>query len=303
MTHTSSDTRTLRALELPSGEHQHGGATIRRGLYVDCETTGKDWARDEVIEVALLPFTYTLDRHVVEVETDDAQSYRRDPGRALCAEITALTGLTDDNLRGQHIDVAAAEALIARADLLVAHNARFDRPFFERVLPASRAKPWGCSRLEVPWLAAGCPSDALHCLLCFHGVYARERHRAMADCEAGVWLLAQRLPGTGRPVLGILRERVMAESLRLWAVGAPFGTKDELRARGYRWMPEPKAGIARSWWTDLGREMLEPEFAWLEETCHAHRDPFRVGFKRETTPIGVVSAYEGYRQHSCRNAL
>ena len=233
MTHTSSDTRTLRALELPSGEHQHGGATIRRGLYVDCETTGKDWARDEVIEVALLPFTYTLDRHVVEVETDDAQSYRRDPGRALCAEITALTGLTDDNLRGQHIDVAAAEALIARADLLVAHNARFDRPFFERVLPASRAKPWGCSRLEVPWLAAGCPSDRACTACCaFTGCTRASGTGAMADCEAGVWLLAQRLPGTGRPVLGILRERVMAESLRLWAVGAPFGTKDELRARG-----------------------------------------------------------------------
>ena len=291
----SSTTRTLRRLELPVKFDVPDNVSVRQGLYVDCETTGKDWARDEVIEVALLPFTYTLGGHIAEVLLEEAQSYRRDPGRTLNTEITALTGLTDDDVRGRHIDVDAASALIERSDLLVAHNARFDRPFFEQVLPATRAKPWGCSRLDVPWLAAGCPSNALHCLLCLHGVFARDRHRALADCEAGVWLLSQRLPGTDRPVLAVLREQAMTESLRLWAVGAPIGAKDELRARGYRWMPETTAGIARSWWTDLAPEMLEPELEWLEETCVTHYDAFRVGFKRENIPIGVVTAWDRWR--------
>ena len=291
----SATTRTLRLLTLTTKLHVPDGIAIRRGLFVDCETTGKDWANDEVIEVALLPFTYTLDGRIIEVLPDEAQSYRRDPGRPLGAEITSLAGLTDDDVRGQHIDVEAAAALIARSDLLIAHNSRFDRPFFEQVLPSTREKPWGCSRLEVPWLAAGCPSDALHCLLCFHGVFARDRHRALADCEAGVWLLSQRLPGTERPVLGLLRERALTETLRLWAVGAPMGAKDALRARGYRWMPETTAGISRSWWTDLAPEMLEPELEWLEETCLTHWDPFRVGFKRENIPIGPVTARDRWR--------
>ena len=151
----STTTRTLHRLELPVRFNVPDNVPVRQGLYVDCETTGKDWARDEVIEIALLPFTYTLSGHIVEVLLGEAQSYRRDPGRALHTEITALTGLTDDDVRGQHIDVEVARALIERSDLLIAHNARFDRPFFEQIPPETRAQPWGCSRLEVPWLAAG----------------------------------------------------------------------------------------------------------------------------------------------------
>lgn len=134
MQHSGSSTRTLKQLVLPTRLYVPPGTTTRRGLYVDCETTGKDWASDEVIEIALLPFTYTLEGHIVEVLVDEAQSYRRDPGRPLSAEITSLTGLTDNDVRGQHIDVEAADALIAGSDLLIAHNARFDRPFFGQLL-------------------------------------------------------------------------------------------------------------------------------------------------------------------------
>ena len=41
--------------------------------------------------------------------------------------------MTDDDVGGERIDVKAAGALIERSGLVVAHNARFDRPFVERV--------------------------------------------------------------------------------------------------------------------------------------------------------------------------
>ena len=82
----------------------------------------------------MLPFTYTLEGSVVEVLHDEAQVRRNDSGRPLPAEITHLTGLTDDDVRRERIDVEAAGALIERSGLLVAHNARFDRPVVERVL-------------------------------------------------------------------------------------------------------------------------------------------------------------------------
>ena len=138
------------------------------------------------------------------------------------------------------------------------------------------------------------PSSLATCSRCLH-LFARDRHRALADCVAGVWLLPQTLPGTERPVLAELRERALTEALRLWAVGAPIAAKAELRARGYFWMPETRAGIARSWWTDLGTEMLEPELEWLEETYSTYRDPFRVGFKRENIPVARVTAYDRWR--------
>ena len=97
----------------------------------------------------------TLAGTVVEVLHDESQAHRNDPGRPLPAEITHLTGLTDDDVRGERIDVEAASALIEGSGLIVAHNARFDRPFVERVLPAARARPWACTRAEVPWTAEG----------------------------------------------------------------------------------------------------------------------------------------------------
>ena len=288
----ASETRTLHPLVLPAGLSDPGDAELRRGLYVDCETTGFSPEHDAVIELAMLPFTYTLGGSLVEVLHDEAQVHRNDPGRPLPAEITHLTGLTDDDVRGEVIDDEAASTLIERSGLVVAHNARFDRPFVERVLPAARARPWACTRAEVPWIAEGFASQALHCLLCAYGVFARDRHRALADCEAGVWLLAQRLPVSGESVLAAMRRRALTPTVRLWAIRAPFESKEALRARGYRWMPEMRDGIERSWWTDVEPDEAEGELAWLREAVYG-------GTWGYLPPGGIpqrrVSAFERWR--------
>ena len=135
-------------------------------------------------------------------------------------------------------------------------------------MPAARARPWACSRLEVPWLTEGFTSAALDSLAHQFGVFPAQSHRALADCETGIWLLAQRLPRSGRPVLGALLERALSPSLRLWAVGAPPDARGLLRARGYRWMPAARDGIARSWWVEVAPEMGESERAWLSRNVY-----------------------------------
>ena len=267
-------TRTLHPLVLPERLCDPGNAELRRAVFVDVETTGLAHEHDEVIELAALPFTYTLDGRVVEVLHDEAQVHRNDPGRPRPEEITHLTGLTDDDLRGERIDTEAASALIERSGLVIAHNAAFDRPFVEQVLPSARNKPWACSRAEVAWTEERFASQALHCLLCALGVYARDRHRALADCEAGVWLLAQRLPVSGETVLAAMRRQALKNTVRLFAVGAPFESKDLLRARGYRWMPEMREAIERSWWTELEPELVDAELKWLSEQVYL-RGAFR----------------------------
>ena len=287
------ETRTVHPLELPARLSDPGESELRRGLFVDCETTGFSTRHDAVIELAMLPFTYSLAGTVVEVLHFEAKAYRNDPGRPLPAEITHLTGLTDDDVRGERIDVDAASALVDRSSLVVAHNARFDRPFVERAVPAARARPWACTRMEVPWIAEGFASQALHCLLCAYGAYARDRHRALADCEAGVWLLAQRLPVSDEPVLAAMRRRALAPTVRLWAVRAPRTEKDALRARGYRWMPHTRCGIGRSWWTEVDPDELESEFAWLREKVYGPWWPY---LPPGGLPHRPVSAFERWRE-------
>ena len=262
--------RTLRPLVLEDQPHPAGPGPRRRGLYVDVETTGFDAERDAVIELAMLPFTYSLDGAITRVHRDLARVWRQDPGRPVPPEVTRITGLSGEDLAGQAIDAAAAAELIAGAHLVVVHNASFDRPFVERVVPAARSAAWGCSRREVPWDRAVFPSRSLACLLCAYGALSPDRHRALADCEAGVWLLTRQLPGEARTVFAALRETAATPTIRIWAVGAPFDCKDELKLRGYRWMPHERNAIPRSWWTDVPLADLEAEFAWLVDVYRAN---------------------------------
>ena len=289
-----SGPRTLHPLALPDQLFDPGPVPLLRGLYVDCETTGTDPEYDEVIEIAMLPFTYTVQGRIVHVLHHEARAWRNDPGRPLTPEIVALTGLTDAMLRGQHIDLGAASALFGASNLVVAHNAKFDRAFFEKTLPAARDKPWACSLDEVPWTEAGFPSRSLHCLACSYGVYARERHRALADCEVGLWLLASTLPNTDQGVFAALREKAMISTVGLWAVGAPFEAKGLLKARRYRWMPEARAGIAKAWWTELAPEDVAAEADWLRE--HVYR-PFGVRAPlTQELPQRPITALERWRR-------
>ena len=51
-------------------------------------------------------------------------------------------------------------------------------------------------------------------------------------------------------------------------IRAPFQTKESLRARGYRWMPEMRNGIERAWWTNVEPDEEEVELAWLREAVY-----------------------------------
>ena len=268
--HHPDAVRTLHPLVLPARLHDPlPGEQLLRGLYIDTGTTGFDPQRDDIIELALLPFSYTDGGQIVDVFHDAAQVHRNDPQRAVAPQIVALTDLTNDGARGALVHVRAASALVAAADLIVAHNAAFDRPFVERVIPAARSASWACSQREVPWAEAGFPSAALACLACAYGVYPRARHRALVDCEVGVWLLASPLPHTGQPVLAALLERALRETVRLWAVRAPFEARGVLKRRGYRWMPEGYQNIPRSWWTEVAPEREDDEIEWLAR--HVYR--------------------------------
>lgn len=89
----------------------------------------------------------------------------------------------------------------------------------------------------------------------------------------------------------LLREVAATPTIRLWAAGAPYETKDELRARGYRWMPKDRAGIPRSWWIDIHPELVNNELTWLAGLYQVHGqvlDPDQI-------PLREMTARERYR--------
>ena len=81
-----------------------------------------------------------------------------------------------------------------------------------------------------------------------------------------MWPLAQRLPVSGESVLATMRRRALTLTVRLWPIRSPFSSKEALRAPGYRWKPEMRYGIERSWRTDVEPDQVESELAWLRTT-------------------------------------
>lgn len=58
--------RVLRLLEPSDTEPAPSDIATRKALFVDVETTGLNPEEDEIIELAMVPFTYSLDGHIYE---------------------------------------------------------------------------------------------------------------------------------------------------------------------------------------------------------------------------------------------
>lgn len=134
-------------------------ASSRIGVAIDVETTGLDRETARIIELAIQRFRF--DEHGRIIQVGMPRVWREDPGVPIDPKITSLTGLTDADVAEQQIDELTAVDILSSADLIVAHNAAFDRPFVDRRLPAIAGKPWACSMAELDWLGLGFEGRAL----------------------------------------------------------------------------------------------------------------------------------------------
>lgn len=228
-------------------------------LLVDVETTGLHHARDEVIEIGAVAFTYDLDGGIGDVV--GVYSSLRQPSAPIPMEITRLTGITNEMVAAQDIDTAALDALVEPADLVIAHNARFDRPFCEKVSSAFVSKAWACSVTEIRWADRGFEGNKLGYLVGQSGLF-HEGHRAMDDCHALLEVLARPAGEGGTcPFAELLRSSARSR-VRLFAENSPFDMKDHLKARGYRWS-DGSDGRPKAWWTEIDEDLHDDELRYL----------------------------------------
>ena len=159
----SPDFRVLRRLQPRDVFSQSHCEQPLVGIVLDTETTGLDLDKAEVIELAMLKFHYTPDGEVLRVigKFDEL----RQPANPIPPEIIALTGITDEMVAGRSIDPAAVEAFVADAEIVIAHNARFDRPIAEKAWPVFKNLNWACSLDEIPWRENGFEGTKLAYLL------------------------------------------------------------------------------------------------------------------------------------------
>lgn len=219
----------------------------------DVETTGLDTNYDQIIELAIMLVTVDAEGNIVGVMPP--RSWLEDPGVRLDPRIIAITGITDADVAGQRIDDRQAMAMLTRASLVVAHNAKFDSVFAERRLPGAAGKDWACSCSEIDWSGLGFDSRVQGYLLMQSGWF-NTAHRAAADVWSLFWLLQQQ---HGEQT--VLQRLLLASdqpTMRIDALYAPYRLKDDLKQRGYRWDADSKA-----WRTEIPKSACKIEVAWL----------------------------------------
>ncbi|MGI3899201.1 MAG: 3'-5' exonuclease [Janthinobacterium lividum] len=279
----SGDYRVLRRLkprEVDTAYRPRPDEAV--AIVVDVETTGLDHRCDEVIEIGMVAFVYDAAGRVGPVI--GALSLLREPSIEISPDITRLTGITSEMVAGCRLDLDAVTALLEPADLLIAHNARFDRNFCERLHDGFRHKAWACSVDEVKWGELGYEGSKLGYLVTQGGWFHRG-HRAVDDCHALLEVLAAPLPDESGSALSHLLSSSRRTRVRIWAEYAPFDQKDVLRRRGYRWNGG-EDGRPKAWWTEIDEEHLAAELRFLEREIYLRN----VELRQE-----VITAYERYR--------
>ena len=262
------------------------GGPTKRVLILDTETTGLDWRAENIIELAMLAVDVDLQTGQPVGEVEVYEDFE-DPGRPIPPEIVKLTGITSKDVKGQKLNEATIKDMVERADLIVAHNAGFDRPFVENRLSVFEHKAWACSFQGIDWKAQGLGSAKLE-FLCSELGWFYDAHRAQVDCHALLRVLASPLK-TDNPdvsLTGLQQLFKTAENARtvVKAFGSPFETKDKLKARGYRWDAESKV-----WYTAVkSTEALDAEAEWLKSEVYGGRAA-RIGLETQDALVQFSS--------------
>lgn len=260
----TGDYKVLRRLVPRQPTPTPAGYDGKIGVIIDFETTGTDPTRDEIIEVAAVKYCYS-DSDEITGCADTFQSFN-EPSAPIPAEITELTGISDAMVAGHKIDVAALERFVSDANIIIAHNADFDRKFAERSWAFFEQKHWGCSSSEIDWKKYGFGGAKLGYLLSdagfFHGA-----HRAINDCMAVLELLARPLPKQSTTAFAMLLDRARRKTIRIWAQNSPYDLKDALKRRGYRWS-DGSDGRLKSWYIDVDENKRDSELDYLKKEIY-----------------------------------
>lgn len=235
---------------------------LRVAMVVDTETTGLSKDGDKIIDLGYVLAEFHPGTGLVHRVLERYSGFE-DPGRPIPAAITELTGIRDADVAGQRLDEARVEAAIARADVVIAHNAAFDRGFLEARFPSFMDKWWACSQREAPRQAMMTGSTKLEWLAYHLGGVFYGAHRALVDAEVLLFLLT-RSGLEARTILSHILESSARRTYCVWAEHAPFEMKDRLKKdKGYSWSDGASPEKPIKAWFKAGVVDLAAELAML----------------------------------------
>ena len=183
----SDDYRVITRYKKPEFYNLNADMPKKIGVFLDIEATGLSFADDKLIELGMVKFEYSDDGRIFRI-LDEFNEYQ-DPGLDISSFITELTGINDEMVSGNHIDESSVSEFLKDVDLIIAHNAKFDRAFFETTFPNIEPKAWGCSMFDISWNNENIESHKLE-YIAYKYNFFYEGHRAITDCLVGLHILS-----------------------------------------------------------------------------------------------------------------
>jgi DNA polymerase-3 subunit epsilon len=254
----NDDIRILRRFRVGDAFGKLTGTRIGSLCVIDFETTGVE-DNDKAIEIGAIRVEYDMDTGQLGAILD-RYSALEDPGFPLPENIVKLTGLTDEDVAGKRFDDETIQGLIESCQLVIAHNAEFDRGFAERRFEFMKDRAWACSIKDIPWAAYDIGSAKLE-FIAFKNGYFYSAHRAVADAEVTAGMIGHTF-ADGTTGLWHLLQKAREQQFRVWALDAPFDLKGMLKDRGYAWKDTPGRS-KKSWCVETPD--ADEEVAFLKE--------------------------------------
>ena len=228
----------------PAPEPVAAAGAPQRLLILDTETTGLSPEQHQCIEVGAVLFSVP-DRSVLS-QVSFLMPCQSNAAEAVNGIAPALTQRTQPWQAG----LACFEAMVEAADLLLAHNAAFDKQWFGLGSLPALNKPWLCSMEDINW-----PQDrqlrstpSVRDLALAYGVPVWAAHRALTDCIYLAQVFERCVD------LEDLLVQAM-EPRRLYRARLSYEERHKAREAGFRWN-QPVTGA----WS---RRLSEREVALL----------------------------------------
>jgi len=265
--------KVLTKLETITRYQQGQAQTPRIGIVLDTETTGLDTAKDKIIELGFVAFEYDAGTGLIYNILHEYGGFE-DPKEPLSDIVKQVTGISDDMLVGQSLDEQDIISWLEKSSLIIAHNAAFDRQMLERRFPQVSDNNWACTFNDINWQSENIASLKLDYIAYKLG-YFFEGHRAVNDAQATLHLLSKILPESKKLAMAELLQGARETSRRYFSVAAPFDKKDDLKARGYRWLADYAytdnrgSGKKGVWSKSVPESEIQDEESWLTESIYA----------------------------------
>ena len=263
-------------------------SAARTGIILDSETTGLE-ATDEVVELAMLRFRF--DEQGI-LALDEVFNELREPGVPISEGASRVTGITAETVAGKRITDDQVAQFLTGAELVVAHNAGFDRPMVERTFPGAGFDEiaWHCSLAQVDWEERGKKGRSLESVVLSEG-YVYGSHRADADVFATAFALNS---GSEETSFSEMLRKGAVETIKVVAESYDFSEtrNTALKNAGFRFSMDgsESLGLKKMWYKEVQNT---PEETLAVSDLLRSREVFGKEMSLPASRVTVLNRYSG----------